>query len=164
LGQVLAANDVKIDRSRVEREMRKNLEEYVRLLSLRTALAKRDPEKRGSRYLVEELIADKLEQSMERAFRLLKIAYKEEDIHRVHNAARSRDKRARASAGEFLDTLLGRGDQAPLRQLFRIVVDEASDSDRVGRAVSSGVVPAYSSSKALATETRPSRPWRRTTR
>jgi hypothetical protein len=71
---------------------------------------------------------------MERAFRLLKIAHKREDIHRVHDAALSDDARARANAGEFLDVLLARRDQQPLRELLRVVVDQATDAERVERS------------------------------
>jgi len=68
---------------------------------------------------------------MERAFRLLQIAHTRENIESVHNAARSMDRTLRANAGEFLDVLLTRHDQQRLRRLLRIVVDDASDVDRV---------------------------------
>jgi hypothetical protein len=100
--------------------------------------------------LLEELIADKLRQSMERAFRLLKIAHKREDIHRVHNAALSSKRRDRASAGEFLDVLLARRDQQALRELLRVVVDEASDAERIRRAAASGYALALTQEEALA--------------
>jgi xanthine/CO dehydrogenase XdhC/CoxF family maturation factor len=80
------------------------------------------------------LLDDKLAQSMERAFRLLQIAHKHEDIERVHLASRSSDTTARANAGEFLDVLLVRRDQQRLRRMLRIVVDDAHDAERVERA------------------------------
>jgi AAA family ATP:ADP antiporter len=168
LGRLVATRDVKVDRRRIEKEARKNLEEYLRLLSLHVALARgrstppniesgsrtsstpppRSPDAGGQ--LLTELIADKLRQSMERAFRLLKIAHKREDIHRVHTAAMSSDRRARASAGEFLDVLLARRDQQPLRELLSVVVDEASDAERIRRAAASGRALALSQEQALA--------------
>jgi hypothetical protein len=152
LGALVAANDVKIERVRIEQLARRNLEEYLRLLSFRAAL---DDSATGSRAdagtaLLTGLIADKLGQSLERAFRLLKIAHKREDIHRVHKAAASSDKRARARAGEFLDALLARRDQQDIREALRIVVDEASDVVRVRRAASGGRVLAQSREQALA--------------
>jgi AAA family ATP:ADP antiporter len=151
LGRLASAYDLRIDRRRIEKEVCKNLEEYLRLLSFHAALASSPPPAAdGAGRLLEELIEDKLRQSMERAFRLLKIAHKREDIHRVHTAALSSDKRARASAGEFLDALLARRDQQSLRELLRVVVDEASDADRVGRASAAGRGLVLSQQQALA--------------
>jgi hypothetical protein len=166
LGRLVAAHDVRIDRRRIENEVRKNLEEYLRLLSFRAALAKPPagagtlgaparstlppPAWDAAGRLLEDLIADKLRQAMERAFRLLKIAHMREDIHRVHTAALSSDKRDRASAGEFLDVLLATRDQQPLRELLRVVVDEASDAERVNRAAAAGRALALSQEQALA--------------
>jgi hypothetical protein len=137
LGQLVVFRDVKIDRARMERVARRNLEEYVRLLSFRAVLSReRLSDEAGS--LLCGLLDDKLRQSMERAFRLLKIAHRSEDIHRVHTAALSHDPRERANAGEFLDALLARRDQQTLRELLRIVVDEATDAERVTRAALDG--------------------------
>jgi hypothetical protein len=151
LGHVVTTSDVRVDRVLIEKEARRNLEEHVRLLSFRAAVSSREGggTDTGTRHLLEDLLADKLRQSMERAFRLLKIAHREEDIHRVHNAALSPDKRARASAAEFLDVLLARRDQQPLRELLRIVVDEASDVERVERAASDGRLLVRSRAEAL---------------
>ena len=121
----------------------KNLKEHLRLLALRTALGSKGVEAGDlpgdpSAALLDELLADKVRQSLERAFRLLKIAHKREDIHRVHTAALSSDRRARANAGEFLDTLLSRRDQQALRAVLRIVIDDATDAERVTRAIAEG--------------------------
>jgi AAA family ATP:ADP antiporter len=153
LGQLVARSDVKVDRVRVEAAARKNLEEYLRLLALRAALPREavavgsgDP----AGPLLDGLLSDKLRQSLERAFRLLKIAHKREDIHRVHTAALSADKRARGNAGEFLDALLVRRDQQELRSVLRLVVDEASDKERVERAALEGRGLARTYDEALA--------------
>jgi hypothetical protein len=148
LGHLVASSDVRIDRVQMERLARRNLEEYVRLLSFRAVLAGHAITDEAGRLLCG-LLDDKLRQSMERAFRLLKIAHKREDIHRVHTAALSRDSRERANAGEFLDALLARRDQQPLRQLLRIVVDEATDAERVSRASVDGRRLARTPSGAL---------------
>jgi AAA family ATP:ADP antiporter len=139
LGRLVAARDVKIDRIRIENEAGRNLEEYLRLVALSLALgtdlgAARD----GTAILLADLLSEKRRQSLERTFRLLKIAHKREDIRAVHLATSSPDRRVRASAGEFLDALLVKRDQQSLRTLLRLVVDDATDAERVSRAVSSG--------------------------
>jgi hypothetical protein len=144
LGRLVADFNVRVDRARVERLASRNLVEHLRLLGLRTALDAPpaydravDPRRAvATGELLVGLLEDKLNQSLERAFRLLKIAHPREDIHRVHVAALSNDKRARANAGEFLDTLLTRRDQELLRSLLRLVTDDLEPSERVTRAAS----------------------------
>jgi hypothetical protein len=86
-----------------------------------------------TRFLLVGLLDDKLRQSLERAFRLLKIAHPRDDIHRVQIAVQSKDSRVRANAGEFLDALLRRRDQRPVRELVLLVADDLSIADRVAR-------------------------------
>jgi HEAT repeat protein len=140
LGRLVAATRLKVDRVRVEKLVSSNLEEYFRLLGLRgpfdrsplhvpTGIVARDPTER----ILLGLLNDKIRQALERAFRLLKIAHPLEDIHRVHMGYLSDDKRLRANAAEFLDTLLSRRDQTRLRELIGIA-EEASIPDAVTRA------------------------------
>ncbi|MDP9000293.1 MAG: hypothetical protein M3O46_09300, partial [Myxococcota bacterium] len=117
-----------------------NLVEHLRILGQRVALlpleSKEDGDsrRRAIARLLAGLLDDKLRQSLERAFRLLKIDYPSEDIHGVQVASLSRDARARANAGEFLDALLTRHDQQRVRELFRLVCDDLMPAERVGRA------------------------------
>ena len=138
LGRLVTDHEVRVDRETMDKQATKNVEEYLRLLSLRVALsAKTSQTKIGddaAKQVLLGLLEDKLAQSMERAFRLLQIAHRREDIETVHTAARSADTVARANAGEFLDVLLARREQQRLRRLLRIVVDDANDKDRVERA------------------------------
>jgi ATP:ADP antiporter, AAA family len=134
LGQLVAGHDVRVDRVGVEREAVRNLVEYLRLLALRVALESEAGEGTLAKRVLLGLLSDKLNQSMERAFRLVQIAHKGEDIEAVHAAARSSDKSHRANALEFLDVLLVREDEQVLRRLLRIVVDDADDRERVRRA------------------------------
>ncbi|MEA2750227.1 MAG: antiporter, family [Myxococcales bacterium] len=140
LGHVVASSDVKVDRRRVEKEARRNLVEYLRLTALRVAMESESAANQGPEdhspleQLLVILLTDKQAQALERAFRLLKIAHRREDIHRVHTAARSNDRRARSNAGEFLDTLLSGAGQRELRELFRLVVDDLEPVVRVRRA------------------------------
>jgi AAA family ATP:ADP antiporter len=151
LGQLVAGTDVRTSRRRVETQALRNLEEYLRMLSFRAALGRGKPstdDDAGS--LLRGLIDDKVSQALARAFRLLKIAHKREDIHRAHRAALSNEPRERANAGEFLDALLARRDQQPLREILRVVVDEASDAERVARASSLMSVHVRTEEEALA--------------
>ena len=118
---------------------RANLAAYFQLLGLRVALggppatpSSSTPRRRT--LLLAGLLDDKLDHSLERAFRLLKVAHPREDIHRVYIACLSSDKRARANAGEFLDALLGRRDQQLLRDLVRLVSDDLPPEDQLTRA------------------------------
>ena len=118
-----------MDRARIEAQASRNLVEHLRMCAHIVGL---DGERGGateapaSLQLLVALLKDKQSQSLERAFRLLKIAHKREDIHRVHIAAMSTDRRVRSNAGEFLDSLLSGGDRRTLRDLF----DEAMRSEQ----------------------------------
>jgi len=130
LGQLLAHSDVKVDGPQMALEAERTLRDYMRMLSSRAALAAEPARQSVEQLVLSRLIEDKLNQAMERAFRLLQIAHPREHIESVHDAARSADKTLRANAGEFLDALLVRRSQQPLRRLLRIVVDDASDVER----------------------------------
>jgi HEAT repeat protein len=141
LGRLVADKNVRMDRVRVERLAYANLLEHFRLLGLRAPFDSSPADGRGhvaraepTERLLVGLLDDKLRQSLERTFRLLKIAHPREDIHSAHVAGLSEDRRARANAAEFLDTLLRRRDQRGLRDLLRIVTDDLSASERVLRA------------------------------
>jgi len=139
LGRVVVEHHVDVERARVERLAYSNLVEYFRLLGLQAALAEA-PATASPRIhttterLLVGLLDDKLRQSLERVFRLLKIAHPSQSIHRVHVALMSKDLRARANAAEFLDTLLRRVDQRLLRRLFQVLEDDLSMAARVARA------------------------------
>jgi len=139
LGRVVVEHHVDVDRARVERLAYSNLVEYFRLLGLQAALV--EAPATASPYihttterLLVGLLDDKLRQSIERVFRLLKIAHPSQSIHRVHVALVSKDLRARANAAEFLDTLLRRADQRSLRRLFQVLEDDMTIATRVARA------------------------------
>jgi AAA family ATP:ADP antiporter len=140
LGRLVGESRVHVERRAAERLALRDLREYFRLLALEVefeahvtrADAKRPPDPTAN--LVEGLLADKQKQSLERAFRLLKIANPAEDIHRVHRAVLSNEREARANAGAFLDALFGRGDQRLLRSLLRVVADDLPAIERVQRA------------------------------
>ena len=136
LGHLVATFDVKVDRRRIDGAARRNLIEHLRITALQVAVQHGQPAAATPRceQILLGLLRDKERQSLERAFRLLKIAHKREDIHRVHNAALSSDRRVRSNAGEFLDTLLADRGRSELRELFRLVVDDLSPAERVERS------------------------------
>jgi hypothetical protein len=145
LGRLVAATGIRVDRVQTERLAHRNLLEHFRLIGLRAQfddvqLSSADPapEELTARLLLA-LLDDKLRQSLERTFRLLKIAHAREDIHTAHIWGVSNDARARAHSAEFLDTLLRRNDQRPLRELLGLILDDVSNAERVRRAA--GLVP-----------------------
>jgi ATP:ADP antiporter, AAA family len=146
LGRLIAESRLKVDRVRVERLAERNLLEYFRLLGLRAPLesttlsasTSRRPADLTGRILLG-MLKDKSRQSLERVFRLLKIAYPDEDIHRAHVAYWAADKRMRANAVEFLAALLGKRDEAHLAELLRIAGEDGSIDDVVER--SRGLLP-----------------------
>jgi hypothetical protein len=159
IGRLVAEHGVRVDRRRIEKLALANLREHFRLLGLRGALSDSTPEPvrdlrravAASR-LLAGLLDDKIRQSLERVFRLIKVAHKREDIHRVYLAMSSTDKYARANAAEFLDTLLNRRDQQPLRELFQLVTDELDGAERARRAETLlSITPPASRREALLT-------------
>jgi AAA family ATP:ADP antiporter len=136
LGRVVTDQRIAVDRVRVERLALTNLVEYFRLLGLRAPFtgSAADPRPAVTERLVVGLLDDKLRQSLERTFRLLKIAHPRDDIRRVQIASQSQDMRARANASEFLDALLRKPDQRRLRELILVVADDLPPGERVLRA------------------------------
>jgi AAA family ATP:ADP antiporter len=138
LGRIVAEQKLRLNRERVERLIDANLVEHFRLLGLRAPFTARS---RGSEtgntatteVVLVGLLDDKLRQSLERAFRLLKIAYPNDHIHHVQVASQSGDSRVRANAAEFLNTLLRRHTQRRLRELFLVIADDLTISERVAR-------------------------------
>jgi AAA family ATP:ADP antiporter len=146
LGRVVAEHGARVDRKRIERVIEKNLIEHLRISALLVAFeskpvstgdgmdAERAARAETSARLLRGLLADKVGQALQRAFRLLKIAHPSEDIHRANEALFSPDARARSDAGEFLDALLSGGDQRRVRELVRLISDDFAPHERIVRA------------------------------
>lgn len=152
LGRLVLRRGVRVNPERIERIIENNLHEYFRLLGLEEALSTatssiagngRQPLAAGR--LLRGLLEDKLDQSLDRVFRLLKIMHPEEDVHGIYLATRSDDPRVRANASEFLDTLLLNGAKESSRRLLRLVTDELDPAERMRRAVVALVNPPPSS-------------------
>jgi AAA family ATP:ADP antiporter len=120
----------------MEAEARRHLLEHFRLLSLSTRI---DPSPRAEAgELLRGLLDDKMKETLERAFRLLQIVHPREDIKSAYLALRAADKRLRAQAMEFLDTLTLPTKRASLvqrelREALRVVADDLGGADRVAR-------------------------------
>ena len=143
LGRLVTAHAVKLDRSLVESEVSRNLREQLRLMSLCVPLetvADSIPRRaRGSAMLLSGLLNDKMRQASERAFRLLKVLFRNEDVRGIFVALQDADKRVRANALEFLDALILDCDE-DMRALARIVADDLPDGDKVARAADAGYI------------------------
>jgi len=140
LGGMLKNRKLHVNRKVILAQMQRNLVEHLRLLASFAPLEK-DVATRGkeSGRLVLGLLEDKLRQSLERAFRLLQIAYRGEDIRGVYLALQSQDRRGRSDAMEFLDALTssaGGNLARESRELLRLVIDDLPASDKVKRATS----------------------------
>lgn len=130
LGRLVAGSEVRVDLAPLARELERNLVEHVRLAALAATLGAGAPADAATHPLLAGLLDDKGKQALERAFRILQISFKHEDMRRAYVALTSGDKRARANVSEFVDVLLVRGDRK-IRELVRIVTD---DLDPVARA------------------------------
>ncbi|MBK6692046.1 MAG: HEAT repeat domain-containing protein [Myxococcales bacterium] len=126
---------LRVDRVRIVVLMRKNLLEHFRLLGLLFALRARlgaaprlDEAAAASLTLLIELIDSKVQQALERAFRLLQIAHPRERIDRAYSALTSLDRRVRASAVEFIDALTLRRGEEEIRDLLRRAIDDPTQS------------------------------------
>jgi AAA family ATP:ADP antiporter len=138
LGRVVATSDVHVDREAVLAQMHANLIAHLTTLSHWVPL-EHNPRTKDSQAgrLVLGLLSDKLRQSLDRAFRLLKIAHRREDIRRAYLALGSPDRRSRSNAVEFLDALTvgARGHLArQTRDLLELAVDDLSAPEKVARA------------------------------
>jgi hypothetical protein len=131
LQRLVVERQIQLDRARLERLARGNVVEHFRLLGLRAAFDDAifvEPTER----LLARLLDDKLSQSLERAFRLLQVAFPREDLRRALVASRSADPRTRANAAEFLDVLLtGR---RSLSALLRLATDDLTPAVKAARA------------------------------
>ncbi|MEO7095639.1 MAG: hypothetical protein ABI175_20445 [Polyangiales bacterium] len=139
--------EVRISRRKLEELAYGNVVEHLRLLAMHAFVAEEQDEPTSR--LLRGLLEDKLRQSLERVFRLLKIAHRDEDLHRVHQATLGADKRQRANAAEFLDTLLSRRDQREMHAALRIVIDDLPAKERVARAAFALPSPPRSRAEAI---------------
>jgi len=150
LGRMVEVRGVAIDRGRVAAQLRRTLVEVFRLRGLRLALgdaSKAPAAAQQSARLLIELLEDKERQAIERAFRLLQIVHRSEDLRSAYLALSSSERRLRATAAEFLDALTVRyallgEDHAVSRELLRLLADDLPAREQVARAAAAHRAPA----------------------
>jgi len=138
LGRLVADSDVRVDRKAILGQMRRNLVEHLETLAARVPFdgAPQTRETKAGELLLG-LLADKLRQSLERAFRLLHVVHRREDIRRVYLLLGSSDRHDRSNAMEFLDALTSNesdDEASETRELLRLVVDDLPAAEKVQRA------------------------------
>lgn len=136
LGRLVASTNLRVDREAIERRLHVELMEYLRLLSLRVPIQnglETTPEAERSGRLLVGLLDDKMRQALERIFRLLQIAHRNEDLRSVSFAVRSADKRVRAQALEFISALTLSSSVPENRDLIRIIMDDMSEQEQLRR-------------------------------
>lgn len=148
---LLVGSEITFDRARLAAFCEATLREHLRLDVLRAALlpvatADAEPELP----LLLELLEDKIEQALERVFRLVKLMHASHDVHRMHRAALGRDPKERASVLEYLDALLISEAERPLRPLLRLVLDDLAPAERAARAALALPMPMPTRAAALA--------------
>ena len=137
--RMVQEHPLKVARERIESALNRDLVEHLRVMAISVALERSAVPSgaAGSARMLEGLLEDKLKQSLERAFRLLQVIYRHEDIRSVSLAVQTEDKQVRAHAQEFLDALTvgwrtSRG--AANRALLAILADDLTPKERVARA------------------------------
>lgn len=145
LGRLVADGQAKLRIPEVRKLAQRDLVEHFRLLSMLQGLEgslASSVDLRGvghaTQRLIVRLLEEKARQALERVFRLLKLCFPDEDIHRVHTAAITGDEASRATATEFLDALLAPRRRGPtddgVRGLLRLVTEDLPNAERVARA------------------------------
>jgi len=117
---LMVASGTRFDRARLTAFCQRSLLEWVRLDRLVAALASDRGQITG---MLRELLRDKCDQALERAFRTLKLLHPQHDLHRLHRLAERGVERDRAVVLEYLDALLVAGEQRLLREPLRLVLD-----------------------------------------
>ncbi len=109
--------EVPIPGDPVEREIVGEMKRYYQcLFNVQSSKADEGP----SRLLLIRTLEERLDQTLERVFRLLGLRYSPEGVFDAYQAVRSPRAQRRAAAVEFLDSTLGR----PLKRLILPVLEE----------------------------------------
>jgi hypothetical protein len=126
-----------VPRGRALAELRRNLQEHLRMVSVGHELAAAPPSPLGE--LLRGVVADKRGQARERAMMLLSIVAPREDVDAIADALAGEDRIARSHAHELLDLITrsarwrGRDGEAA-RTLLLLLSDDLDDAERLRRA------------------------------
>lgn len=136
LGRLVTQTEVVLDRAALEALLLANLEECLRMQVIHFLIDTAPNDDTGSSVESTELLLDLLEnkanQALERAFRILQMLNKKEDVRRIANALRSNDRMAHAQALEYLVTLALDLD-VKTRELLRLATDNLDVGARVAQ-------------------------------
>ena len=103
----------------IDKELLQEAKRYYQLLwSLESDKADEGP----GRMLLVRTLEERLDQTLERIFRLLGLRYPPEEIYDAYRAVRSPDSQRRTAALEFLDNTLGQ----PLKRMILPILEESS--------------------------------------
>lgn len=133
LGRLARQTPIELDASFLERLLRDNLAESLRMRSIhfvvRSGLDEGRLPQEPSVQLLLALLSDKVDQAAERAFRILQLLHPDEDMRSIAEAIRSGDKASQAQGLEYLSTLTLDLD-GKTQEALRLVVDNLDESAR----------------------------------
>ena len=141
LGRMIDEKPYRVDKRRFLEEVRRNLLEYFRLIGLVRAIrtmTMTNLRAEASCHLLEALILEKGRQARSRAFRLLQILHRTENLRTVHDALEDGERGVRSAAVELVDNLtldyprFGPAGEL-VRALLRVVTDDLPDEERIDR-------------------------------
>jgi AAA family ATP:ADP antiporter len=137
LGRLITGQPLHIDAAAIEEQAKRNLLEHLRMAALWLPLSNTVPAQlrpRRAHDLLVGLLEDKVHQALERAFRLLQLVHRQEDLRTTLMAIVSDDREAKAHALEFLDALTLDAKVPEIRTLLRLIVDDLPWQERLQRA------------------------------
>ncbi|HEX9653593.1 MAG TPA: Npt1/Npt2 family nucleotide transporter, partial [bacterium] len=111
--------DLQFD-SRVDSALIDELKNYYRLLAAAFATSDSVDKNVSNASLLQRALRERLDDHLERTFRLLGLRYPPRDIYNAFAAANSSNRSVRANAVEFLDNILS----SDLKRIFLPVVEE----------------------------------------
>lgn len=111
--------DLKPNRERVKSCLRFESENYFNLLAIKVIQPKRRPNS-----ILLKALSEKMDQTLERMFRLLGLIYNQKDLYSSYLALKSISSDKRSAAVEFIDSILEPDDR---KFLFPIVDDTGED-------------------------------------
>jgi len=133
LGRLRASNpSMRLDRKLLERQLRQILARAIQLLRWRVALETRPAPETPSGGLLRLTLHEKVNATLERAFRLMGILHPEENFALVWRGLESDNARVRAASREVLEATLPGG----IRDAVLALVDDAVPATRAGLAAS----------------------------
>jgi hypothetical protein len=134
LGRLARETTVELDASFLERLLRDNLVENLRMRSIhfviQAGFAAENAGSEPSAELLLELLLDKADQAAERSFRILQLLHPGEDVRSIGAAILAGDKVSHAHALEYLSTLT-LDLEGKTQELLRLVVDNLEASARL---------------------------------